>query len=98
VDGLFVVCRCVWSSFFEFWVDGVCVVSRCVGSWFFGVLDGWGVCVCSIGVIGFLSFGWMGVMCTRYVGVFLGKVLESHGICFLVDRKGRVAFGHQKGW
>jgi hypothetical protein len=46
VDGLFVVCRCVWSSFFEFWVDGVCVVSRCVGSWFFGVLDGWCVCVC----------------------------------------------------
>jgi len=65
-------------------------------------MDGWCVCVracvCSIGVIGFLSFGWMGVMCTRYVGVFLGKVLESHGICFLVDRKGRVAFGHQKGW
>jgi hypothetical protein len=55
------------------------------------------VCVCSIRVIGFLSFGWMGVMCTRYVGVFLGKVLESHGIC-LVDRKGRLAFGHQKGW
>jgi hypothetical protein len=37
-------------------------------------------------------------MCTRYVGVFLEVVLESHRICFLVDRKGRVAFGHQKPW
>jgi hypothetical protein len=37
-------------------------------------------------------------MCTRYVGVFLGEVLESRRICFLVDRKGRVGFGHQKGW
>ncbi len=39
------VCRCVWSLFFEFWVDGVCVASMCVWSWFFGVLDGWCVCV-----------------------------------------------------
>lgn len=27
-------------------------------------------------------------MCTRYVGVFLGKVLESHRICFLAERGG----------
>jgi hypothetical protein len=50
VDGLFVVCRCVWSSFYEFWVDGVCVVSRCVGS--FGWMDGVCVCACVCVVLG----------------------------------------------